>query len=75
MAAQGHDLGELLGSTPLSRSADPHAVDVFLALVAVFMLCGLDEAPPPGTTPALRQHQRYTAATFLETLATHRGWL
>jgi aminoglycoside phosphotransferase (APT) family kinase protein len=75
MADQGHDLGELLDSTPLSRSADPHAVDVFLALVAVFMLCGLDETPPPGTTTALRQHQRCTAANFLETLAIHRGWL
>jgi hypothetical protein len=75
MATQGHDLGELLDSTPLSRSADPHAVDVFLAVVAVFMLCGLDDAPPPGTTAALRQHQRYTAASFLEILATHRGWL
>jgi len=75
MQAQGHDLGELLDSTSLSRSAEPHAVDVWLALVAVFMLCCLDEDPLPGTTVALRRHQRYFAQVFLDSLATHRGWL
>jgi len=75
MQSQGHDLGDLLDSTPLSRSADPHSVDVWLALVAVFMLCCLDEDPLPGTTAALRQHQRHFARVFLDSLATHRGWL
>jgi hypothetical protein len=74
MQAQGHDLTDLLDSTPLSRSADPHAVDVWLALIALYMLCSLDKEPPPGTTAALRRHQRYTAASFLDSLATHRGW-
>jgi Phosphotransferase enzyme family len=75
MQSQGHDLGDLLDSTPLSRSADPHAVDAWLALVAVFMLCCVDEDPLPGTTVALRQHQRHFAKVFLDSLATHRGWL
>jgi len=75
MQAQGHDLAELLDSTPLSRSADPHSLDVWLAVLAAFMLCRLDDEPPPGTTMGLRQHQRYYARIFLESLATHRGWL
>ena len=35
---------------------------------------GKDE-PPPGATMALRHHQRYYAQVFLDSLATHRGWL
>ena len=75
MQAQGHDLAKLLDSTPLSRSADPHALDVWIALVAVYMLAGCQAEPPPGTTGALRRHQRYYAGIFLDTLASHRGWL
>jgi len=75
MQAQGHDLGGLLDSTPLSRSADPYCVDVWLAVLAVFMLVTLDDAPPGGTTMALRRHQRYYARVFLDSLAAHRGWL
>jgi hypothetical protein len=75
MQAQGHDLAALLDSTPLSQSADPHALDVWLALLAVYMLASFEAEPPPGTTIALRHHQRYQARVFLDTLATHRGWL
>lgn len=75
MQAQGHDLAELLASTPLSRSAEPHAVDVWLALLAVYMLASVEDEPPPGTTLALRRHQRYYARIYLNSLATHRGWL
>ena len=75
MQAQGHDLGELLDSTPLSRSADPHALDVWLALLAVYMLACCEDEPPQGATMALRHHQRYYARVFLDSLATHRGWL
>jgi hypothetical protein len=74
MQAQGHDLGALLDSTPSSRSADPHSVDVWLALVALYLMVGLEDEPPPGTTVALRRHQRYYARIFLDSLATHRGW-
>jgi len=75
MQAQGHDLGELLDSTPLSRSADPHALDVRLALLAVYMMVCFEDEPPQGATMALRHHQRYYAQVFLDSLATHRGWL
>lgn len=75
MQSQGRDLGDLLDSTPLSRSADPHAIDVWLALLAVYMLVSFEGAPPPGATVALRKHQRYYAQLFLDSLATHRGWL
>jgi hypothetical protein len=74
MQAHGHDLGRLLDSTPLSRTADPYAVDVFLALIAVYMLSGLEAPPPAGATMAMRDHQRYYARLFLDTLAAHRGW-
>jgi hypothetical protein len=75
MHAQGFDLAELLSSTPLSRAADPHAVDVWLALLAVYMLACCEDEPPPGATMALRQHQRFYAKVYLDSLATHRGWL
>jgi len=75
MQAQGHDLGELLDSTPLSRSADPHALDVWLAVLAVYMLVCCEDEPPLGATMALRHHQRYYARVFLDSLATHSGWL
>lgn len=75
MQAQGHSLAQLLDSTPLSRSADPHAMDVWLALLAIYLLVGVEDEPPPGTTAALRQHQRYYARVYLDSLATHRGWL
>jgi hypothetical protein len=75
MQAQGHDLGELLDSTPLSRSSDPHALDVWLAVLAVYMLVCCEDEPPLGATMALRHHQRYYARVFLDSLATHRGWL
>jgi Phosphotransferase enzyme family len=75
MQAQGYDLAGLLDSSPLSRTADPHALNVFLAQIAVFMLSDLDDQPPPGLTLAIRHHQRYYARIFLDTLATHRGWL
>jgi hypothetical protein len=75
MQGQGHDLGELLDSTPLSRTADPHALDVFLALIAVYMLSDLESQRPAGATMSMRHHQRYYAQLFLDSLATHRGWL
>jgi hypothetical protein len=72
---QGYRLGELLDSTPLSSDADPKAVDSFFAVIAVYMLSSLDDEPPRGTTMALRDHQRYYARIFLDSLATHRGWV
>jgi hypothetical protein len=72
---QGHSLGELLDSTPLSSDADPQAVDSFFAVLGVYMLSSLDDDAPRGTTVALRAHQRYYARIFLDSLANHRGWV
>ncbi|MHB8185332.1 MAG: hypothetical protein ACYDDU_04455 [Dermatophilaceae bacterium] len=72
---QGYGIGDLLASSPLSRDADPDAIDSFFAVIAVYMLRGLDDDPPSGITTAIRHHQRYFARIFLGSLATHRGWL
>ena len=71
---QGHDLADLLASSPLSQDADRDAIDAFLAVIAVYMLSGLDDQAPYGTTAALRSHQRYYARIFLNALATQRDW-
>ncbi len=73
--AQGYEFGELLASSPLSRDADLEAIDSFFAVIAVYMLRGLDHDPPSGTTSAVRHHQRYYARIFLDSLATRRRWL
>ena len=72
--AQGYEFGDLLASSPLSRDADPEAIDSFFAVIAVYMLRGLDHDPPSGTTSAVRHHQRYYARIFLDSLATQRHW-
>jgi hypothetical protein len=46
----------------------------WVGLIAVYMLGGLDNEPPPGVTMAMRHHQRHYGRIFLDTLATHTGW-
>ncbi|WP_350276728.1 hypothetical protein [Kribbella sp. HUAS MG21] len=43
-------------------------------MVAAYMLKNPDAPPPEGCTPALREHQRLYAWTFLEWLAVRRDW-
>lgn len=74
MAAQGIDAAAIRATSPLTRGADPDAVDGYLAVIACYMLTGLDTPPPPGCTPALRRHQRLMARLFLDFVARHRGW-
>lgn len=74
MHDQGYGLGDLISSSPLSRDADPGAMDSFFAVIAVYMLRSLDDFPPFGTTIALREHSRYYARIFLNSLAAHRNW-
>ena len=66
---QGYELADLLASSPLSRDADPDAVDSFLAVIAIYMPRSLDDDPPHRPTSALRHHQRYYAQIFLNSLA------
>lgn len=74
MALDGLDAGALMAVSPLTRDADPEHVDAFLAAVTVYMSGHLDAPPPPGCTPALRQHQHHMAGAFLALLADRRGW-
>ena len=73
MAAQGVETDRLMASSPLTRDADAEAVDYFLATIAAYMLGGYRKEPPPGCTPALRQHQLFMAHLFLEFLRRRRG--
>lgn len=74
MAAHGIDTAEILTTSPLTRGADPAAVDGYLAVIACYMLTGLDAPPPPGCTPALRAHQGLMARLFVDLVARHRRW-
>ncbi|GAA1237896.1 phosphotransferase family protein [Oryzihumus leptocrescens] len=74
MAWQGVDVDALMARSPLFTGSDPEEVDAFLAVIAVYMLSSLDAPPPPGCTPALRQHQHLMARAFLALLERRRGW-
>lgn len=74
MAAQGVDTDTLVTSSPLTRDADPDDLDAYLASIAAYMLGGYRNEPPPGCTPALRQHQLLMAHAFLEFLRGRRRW-
>lgn len=74
MRWHGLDVDELVATSSLTRGADRDGIDGFLAVIAAYMMSGLDEAPPPGCTPALRRHQRLMAHLFLELLRHRRDW-
>ena len=74
MAAQGVDTDALVRTSPLTRDADPEALDAFVATIAAYMLGGYRKEPPPGCTPALRQHQLLMAQVFLDFLRRRRRW-
>ena len=71
----GVDVDAWLDRSPLTRDVDPWRVDTWLALIAAYMLANADEPLWPGATPALRQHQRRYARTFLDWLGARRGWV
>jgi hypothetical protein len=73
MDAQGVDTDRVMASSPLTRDADAEAVDCFLATIAAYMLGAYRKEPPPGCTPALRQHQLFMAHLFLGFLRRRRG--
>ncbi len=74
IAWQGFDVASLVRESPLTRDADPDALDGFLACIAVYMMDGFRRPPPPGCTPALRRHQALMAHMFLDLLRTRHGW-
>ena len=71
----GIDTAAAIRSSPLTAGVPADHLDCFIAAVAAYMMRNADAPPPFGCTPALREHQRYYAWTFLEWLAVRRGWL
>jgi aminoglycoside phosphotransferase (APT) family kinase protein len=71
---QGIDTFAAIRSSPLTADVPTEHLDCFVALIAAYMMKNADLAPPPGCTPALREHQRFYAWTFLDGLAARRGW-
>ncbi|MFI5692478.1 phosphotransferase family protein [Kribbella sp. NPDC051586] len=71
---QGIDTLAAIKRSPLTADVPPEHLDAFVAVIAAYMLKNTDAPPPPGCTPALRQHQRFYAWTYLDWLAVRRGW-
>ncbi|MEU4293526.1 phosphotransferase [Kribbella sp. NPDC026596] len=70
----GIDTAAAIRSSPLTADVPADHLDCYNAVVAAYMLRNADAPPPPGCTPALREHQRLYAWTFLDWLAARRGW-
>ncbi|WP_433168801.1 phosphotransferase family protein [Kribbella sp. CA-247076] len=71
----GIDTAAAIRSSPLAAGVPADHLDCFAATVAAYMMTRADAPPPVGCTPALREHQRFYAWTFLDWLAVRRGWL
>jgi hypothetical protein len=73
--ADGVDADAWVARSPLTRRADPDAIDAYLAYVVSYMLSQADAALWPGVRPAVRVHQRRYARLFADWLGARRGWL
>ncbi|MGW1340764.1 aminoglycoside phosphotransferase [Kribbella sp. NPDC002412] len=71
----GIDTAAAIRSSPLTAGVPADHLDCFIAAVAAYMMKNADAPPPFGCTPALREHQRFYAWTFLDWLAVRREWL
>ncbi|NIK60142.1 phosphotransferase family protein [Kribbella shirazensis] len=71
---QGIDTFTAITRNPLTADVPKDHLDCFVAVIAAYMLKNPDLPPPPGCTPALREHQRLYAWTFLDWLAVRRNW-
>ncbi|TCC37753.1 phosphotransferase family protein [Kribbella speibonae] len=71
---QGIDTFTAIARSPLTADVPKDHLDCLVAVVAAYMMKNTEAPPPPGCTPALRQHQRLHAWTFLDWLAVRRGW-
>ncbi len=70
----GIDTAAAIRTSPLTADVPADHLDCYVALIAAYMLKNTDAPPPPGCTPALREHQRFYAWTFLDWLKPRRGW-
>ena len=73
MARDGIDVAALAATSPLTRDADPEAIDAFLAVLAGYLLSHAGNPAPPAKTTAIRDHQRLLARLFLDLLAARAG--
>ena len=71
---QGIDTFAAVRRSPLTADVPKDHLDCLVAVIAAYMMKNTDAPPPPGCTPALRDHQRLYAWTFLDWLAVRRGW-
>jgi len=70
----GIDTSTAIRRSPLTADVPADELDCFIAVIAAYMLKNADNPPPIGTTRELREHQRFSAWTFLDWLAPRRGW-
>ncbi len=70
----GIDTAAAIRSSPLTADVPPEHLDCFVGVIAAYMMRNAAAPPPLGCTPALREHQRFYAWTFLDWLAVRRGW-
>lgn len=73
--ADGVDVDAVMSASPLTRDADPDAVDAYLAFVVSYMLSRSEDPLWPGVLPAIRVHQRRYARLFADWLGVRRGWV
>ncbi|HWD80939.1 MAG TPA: phosphotransferase [Kribbella sp.] len=71
---QGIDTFSAITRSPLTADVPADHLDCYIAVIAAYMIKNADAPPPPGCTPALRNHQRLYAWTFLDWLAVRRKW-
>lgn len=67
------DADAVLHRHPLTRDAEPDAVDAWLAMLCGLMLESRDRPVPP-TSPYLRTHARWWSEAAWAWLARRRGW-
>jgi hypothetical protein len=70
----GIDTFTAVERSPLTADVPADHLDCLIGLIAAYMMKNTEAPPPPGCTPALRDHQRLSAWTFLDWLAVRRGW-
>ena len=74
MAHQGLDVAQLSARSPLLEGVDDEAVDAFLAILVGYLADACRQPTIPGSRSAVRAHQRFMALTFIELVASRRGW-
>jgi hypothetical protein len=71
---QGIDTFAAIERSPLTADVPKDHLDCLIGVIAAYMMKSTDAPPPPGCTAALRQHQLFSAWTFLDWLAARRNW-